>query len=221
MPAYGVTIRDTATPLARALERQGTRAAPVVGRAAAETTREHFRQKNLTADTHRSANIIGAKPSGLFNDFRNATSFEASGSDPAVVVRHPAIRQRIEGGRIEPGPGKEFLTEPAQAIAYGKRAREFPNLVFAWASHLQTGRTGFALVAPSAISKEVGRARRDGTKRTKEIAPSGVYFWLIRSATQRGDAGAIPSADQMQEGIASRLDGYFGDAAERTESDNG
>lgn len=221
MPAYGVTIRDTATPFVRALERQTGSAGPVVGRAAAETTREHFRRKNLDPASHRSASALSAQPSGLFNQFRNATSFEATLTSASVVVRHAAIRQRIEGGTIEPGPGKKFLTIPAQAIAYGRRAGEFPQLVFAWASHIQNRRSGFALVAPSAINKEVGRARRDGTRRTKEVAPSGVYFWLVRRVRQPADPTVIPDEQQMQAGVQALLDGYFPDAAARTEPDNG
>jgi hypothetical protein len=52
-------------------------------------------------------------------------------------------------------------------------------------------------VLKSDITKEVGRARKDGTRRRKIINPSGVYFRLIRSANQNPDPTVLPTDDQF------------------------
>lgn len=222
MPLYGLTVEGAAAAPARkffgglvnnqALEK-------IAGAAGVQVMRDHFTDRERT-DAHRSASALGAQPSGLYAEFAGATHFELGPGAVDLVVSHVAIQQRVHGGTIRPTGGRQFLTQPALAMTYGKRASDFAGrLVFAWATDLATQRTGRALVAEDALVKEYGRARKDGTRRTKEVAPSGVYFWLIRSATQAGDPSIIASGEKIAEGIKKQLADHV--EVKRLEAGNG
>lgn len=223
MTSYGITVTGAAVaPVARfvgGILRNGA-VEKIAAASAAQTVRDHFTERERS-DAHRTASRLGARPSGLYADFARATHFELGPPGVAdVVVSHVAIRQRVEGGTIRPTGGRKYLTEPAIAATYGRRASDFDGrLVFAWVTDLATQRTGKALVAEDAIVKPVGRARRDGTRRTKEVAPSGVYFWLIREATQQGDPSIIASGDAIAKGIAEQLKDHV--ELKRLEAGNG
>lgn len=208
MPFYGLRVEGAAAAPVRkffgGLLADGA-VEKIAGAAGVQVMRDHFTDRERT-DPHRSASSLGAQPSGLFAQFAGATHFELGPRVVDLVVSHVAIQQRVHGGTIRPTGGRQFLTEPAIAATYGKRASDFAGrLVFTWVTDLATQRTGRALVAEEALTKEAGRARKDGTRRTKEVAPSGVYFWLIRSATQTGDPSIIASGDKIADGVKTQL----------------
>jgi hypothetical protein len=115
----------------------------------------------------------------------------------SVSITHLAIRQRIEGGYIRPGPGKDYLTLPANEKAYGHRAREFSFLRFGFAEN-RYGHLAPALIATERSDLSFGRKRKDGTKKITGT-PRGeeVFYWLVKQVYQPADPGALPATAQL------------------------
>jgi hypothetical protein len=80
---------------------------------------------------HRSANRLGARPTGHLGQ-AYAGIEGASTDDSASLLIPRASRLRAAFGRytLTPGAGKKYLTIPVAAEAYGKRAGQFPDLQF-------------------------------------------------------------------------------------------
>lgn len=215
MPLYGATVtKDTARPELRSLQahmRDREAISRVAGVAGTQVLRDHFTEREADPSSHTTAALLGARPVGLFAQFARGTHFETTADGVRLVVSHPAIMQRLKGGRILPTGGRRFLTVPANQFAYGRRAREVGvNLVFAFAPRPGPGELKMmpALVAPEAVEKETGPARKDGTRRKKTVRPSGVYYWLIRSATHSADPSTVPTNDAIRAGVEAQIDGW-------------
>jgi hypothetical protein len=210
---YGASVRiDTASPTASAVVRGVARGAyrTAVGEAGKLVLIEHFAGKEAEA-AGASQTTSGRRKLGhvgLYADFARSTSWQTTNDGIIISISHPAIRQRLLGGEIKPVNGK-YLTLPARESMYGKRAAEAAVQLkygIAYDDELQTWRK--ALIAESAVTKEVGRARKDGTRRTKVTAEAGVYFWLVRRVSQRPDPSVLPDDELMVERSVQALSGW-------------
>lgn len=116
-----------------------------------------------------------------------------------VSITHPHLLQRVKGGPIRPGAGRRYLTIPAIAEAYGKRAREFHNLRFGFAEN-RFGNLAPALVENSGQSVAFGRRRKDGTRKVTpgEEIGGNAFFWLVKKVYQPADPTALPTEAQLQ-----------------------
>jgi hypothetical protein len=211
--------RDTLSPAISAIAAglEARRYLPVVGQACANVFRAHYAALQSDPSRHSTASALGAKPSGLYADFARATSYLVDGDSVEVGVSHVAARQRLRGGPIRPVNARS-LTIPANSLAYGKRAADFAGrLVFMWAPDPKRGdRWRPALVAPEAVTKEVGKKRKDGTRRRKTVAPSGVYFWLVWAVrAQAPDPTVLPPERDLAEAVRSSLTDWLSGLAAR------
>jgi hypothetical protein len=100
------------------------------------------------------------------------------------------VAQRRWGGKITP-VNSNWLTLPARAEAYGKRAREFSFLRFAVFHQADGGAPVFALVDTARTD-----LRGKGGKR-KSIAGGKVYFWLRKSVNQKADESILPKDEEI------------------------
>jgi len=208
MPTYGISIKDSATPFIQSLQSDINRGRPAkaMGQAATTMLISYFAQENNSASRHKTASSLGASPSQLFAKFARATHWDVSGNQIVISVSHPAAGQRYRGGRIVPSKKDGFLAIPVNAASYGKMAREFGR-VFAIErlkdSEAPGGRAGRYLVLKSDITKDFGRARKDGSRRKKIINPAGVYYRLQRFAQQDPDPTVLPTDDQFFAALAT------------------
>jgi hypothetical protein len=212
MPAYSVTVRDTAVPLLRSIvgELQARSYLEPVGEAGVVALVDNFAEREAAPDAHRTAQGLGARPLGLYGDFARATSWSTTTGGVTLQVSHPAAGQRYHGGEIRPVNSK-FLTIPARGEVYGKRARESGiTLKFLW------GRNGpYALAAADDYAKRITRGERAGQqRRTKtgeagNVGREGVLYWLVRSVTQRGDPRVLPTMEQLGQRIVASLEGWL------------
>ncbi len=118
---------------------------------------------------HRTANRLGAKPTG---EFIRASRLIGSASDDAgVTLRFPrASRLRAAFGTYTVRPRNvKYLTIPAHALAYGMRARELDGLKFRMFGHRAK-----ALVFGEGPFK------------------GKVAYWLVKEATINEDRGLLP-----------------------------
>lgn len=137
------------------------------------------------ASTNR--NPYGAR-GGFWNRMLSGT--KAMADAQFAILRMPReVALRFHGGTVRPKTTK-FLAIPARKEAYGKSPRDFNDLRFAV---LPVGGPVLIQAAQTQITfNKARRVRRGG----KEIG-GGVFFWLRRSVTVRGDAGVLPTKQEL------------------------
>lgn len=166
----------------------------VAGRGAANKIQQHLFDYN---DQH--PNKDGFPRTNLASQFAKSVQHRADSISAEVIINHIAFRQRLEGGTITPRAAK-FLTIPAIAAAYGKRAREFSNLHFGFAFNSKIGRLMPALLENRATNVTIGKQRKDGSRKitpTSTTLGGQVVFWLARRAKQEGDRNLLPTEAEI------------------------
>jgi hypothetical protein len=135
-----------------------------------ELTREHLRE--IAQTRHDTANKLGASPTGHWAQAAEKTSGTYDETAATVTVSQPGIGRVAHPITILPGPGKEALTLPLIAPAYGQRAYRVPGL-FVWKSPT----SGNAFLAQS------------------EGHPGALVLWylLVKSVVQEQDRTLLPS----------------------------
>lgn len=159
---------------------------------------DHFRDLNT-----KRANKLGGQRTNFYAKAARATFFRLEGDGVTLTVAWQGINQRLQGGVLRPTGGRKFLTIPARAEAYGKRAGEFSNLRFEITDH------GPALVQKADEFKSVGRARKDGSRKQVQTAAEGVVmFWLRRSVTQKPDPTVVPGEGAIRDEISAAVNDW-------------
>ena len=172
---------------------------PIVGRSAVNTFREHFFGLNQSRP-----NKLGGRRTGFYAQAARSTSSVATETGAIVSVNKEGIRQRLNGGEIKPGPGRQWISIPAIASAHGKLAREFNDLRFVL---IRSG--GNALAALKRVTGH-GRERIDSAGNVTgggEILGAVVY-WLKKSVTQKPDATVLPYDELIQSRIERDVSSY-------------
>jgi len=120
-----VSLSDSATPELRRIIGQiqpGGGLGQVLGRALANTLKAHFRERN------RTPNRLGGKRTNFWSRVGQGVQNPVVGTrEVTVTVSHPAIRQKLYGGKITAKPGKS-LAIPVHPAAYGNSPRVFSDL---------------------------------------------------------------------------------------------
>ena len=169
----------------------------IMGRAAQQVVKQHFSDLASDAQHHRTATRLGANRTGFYLDAADKTQdphLEEGGV--SVSVKKRGIAQRLFGGTITPTT-KKWLTIPATAEAYGKRAPEIEGLKF-----VLFGPGKAALVMPGA------KITQPSTGKTTELQGK-VYFWLVKSVTQAADPSVIPTDAEILEPVVSNARSYL------------
>lgn len=205
--------RDDATPaLARVragLQPEALRA--IVGRSAVNTVRAHLFGVNQSRP-----NRLGGPRTNFYTQAARATSFRIVGDAVVVSIASVGIAQRYFGGTIRPVT-KKFLTIPARAEAYGKRAGEFQDL------EVLVGRNGpYALARRSASLISIGRRGADGRRAIGRRGSQGgeILFWLVKEVTQKPDPTVLPYNEQIEAAAQRDLTAYVNRLAERSGGTN-
>ncbi len=216
------TSFDTATPwlvrIHRAMTGDRTEFHGYVARRASERSRLHVR--TLAPSRHATADGLGAKRTGHLE--RAAGSIEPDQDAQAAYLVFPrnfGLQRAFHPIDIRPGPGKQWLTIPATAETYGRRAGEFGKLFF----KMVGGRYPALMFARSrrragpspshgGASIPVGCIRPPGSRMiawtsswrdTTHVPPSRsrreftVAFWLARSVHQDQDRSLMPSDEEF------------------------
>ena len=189
-----ITIENRVTELTDAISsvlRRGV-VENAVGAGVSKLVKDHFLGLNATR-----ANQFGGKRTNFWAATAKSTNYQPGNGEVTISINKVGFRQRLEGGTIRPTGGRKYLTIPAVAEAYGKRAGEFSNLRFGFTE----GRSGGlvpALVEASASTVKFGRARKDGTRGVKTGSSGGrAMFFLVRKVFQRADPSVLPTEAQI------------------------
>ena len=195
-----IDVRDEASAALKAMGAKLRDVNPVIGRAARNCIRDNFR---TLEQTHPNKNNWTRQH--FWADCARATNFTLGPDTVTVNVSKPGALLQLEGGVVEAGKhtssatGKptKFLTIPARAEAYGRRAGEFHNLEYAMTDQ------GPALVERSASSVSYGSKRKDGTKRVFNRGETGgaVFYWLRKRVKIGKHPEVLPTEFQMRVAI--------------------
>lgn len=203
MIAVQIDVSDKAGPVVRAIERavQPRRLRPIVGRAATNAFRSH-----LFALNNQRANALGGTRTNFYASAARGTHFEVVEDGVIVSVNQVGIRQRVLGGTIKPRAAK-YLTIPARAEAYGKRAGEFNDLV------IVTNRAGKPIALARRWQSQVGFRRDKGTGAVVGTTRRGergseILFWLVTSVTQQPDPSVVPQALDLFAAITTAINAH-------------
>ena len=202
-----VDIRDEITPALAGLQ-QAVRAD--VQKGIATAVEEMFKANFLALGTNKR----NWPSTGFWAQAARSTNYDLLVDSIVINVTQVGVRQRLEGGEIH-REGGGYLTIPARAEAYGKRASEFNNL---HAVFFKTGHGFFAaLVEANRTAVKIGKQKKDGTRTTTRGAESGggVMFWLVKSVTQAANPNVIPSAEAITAVAISTATGIITRAAAR------
>ncbi len=117
--------KDEVTPHLRRLLKEGqsnSALSMVMGRAASNELKKHFREKNKTG------NKLGGKRTNFWGRVAESVSSVPVGGK--IPITHPAIAQKVFGGTIT-AKNRKNLAIPISPKAHGKSPRVFPLLQFA------------------------------------------------------------------------------------------
>jgi hypothetical protein len=188
-------VRNTASPAITAILSTLRNPRPVLevmGNAAKRVLQDWFRAKPTNAQGWRSSGFWAGQSRGTAVASVSDQEAVVAVSDPA---RPGALAHRVTGGTITPKRGR-FLAIPAMAAAYAAgspREGGGPgNLAFVYSLSPRGGWRP-SLAVQEDVWKEVGKPRKDGSRRRKLVHRAGeVWYWLVRSATQAADPNALP-----------------------------
>ncbi len=197
-----VQITDHATPALQRLAiglNRGQELNRAMADGAAVLVRDHFAG---AAGSNR--NPYGA-PSTFWRRMRGGVRARADAT-AGVVAMPREIAQRYFGGPLSPTGGRRYLTIPARREAYGKRAREFRDLVFV------PRKGGKAML----VQAEQTKFLRSGKKLHTTSAGGGVFFWLVPGVTQHKNPDVLPTEQQIRAAAVGSASRYFTRIIERT-----
>lgn len=210
--AIQLDVRDALSRI-NGIERglDAPRLQPIVGRSAVNVYRAH-----LFALNQERPNRLGGPRTNFYAQAARGTSWRQLGDAVVVSIASVGIRQRYYGGTIKPKV-RRYLTIPAVAEAYGKRASEFPELKFALVPDPRSGRLRPALVRKDASEVTLidTRTVRGRTKVFKREGQGRVLFWLVRQVQQQPDPSVLPSQEAVQGQVSRDLNDYVTRLIER------
>ena len=151
----------------------------VAANAVAILVRSHL--SRLGSWKHESANRLHAQPTGFLQKAARGTVFTASDNSGEVIIPAP-LGRAFHDVEIRPKQ-TAFLTIPASAEAYGKRAGVLAAL-------------GWKIWKPKGRKFLMGSINGEDPK---------ILYWLKESVRQRQDRELLPSDAEMQRVAAGAM----------------
>lgn len=178
----------------------------------------------LAKSRHKTADALGATPTGHLERAAESVTSAFDDDGATITVTSPGITRAFDDLTITPGPGKKYLTIPATAEAYGKRAGAFNDLRLAifrkdgayLLALVKADQSSLATRESSGFGIESQRARGSAAPLKAAQRPP-VYYWLKQSVTQKQDRSLLPSDALLMkaadEGVKDWLRDFFAEQA--------
>lgn len=197
-------------------ELQGDELKRVIGRSIANLLRDHFTDLANDSAHHRTAESLGAAPTGFYSEAVSGVQQPEIETDGvSVSINKKGLAQRLFGGTITAPEGK-MLTIPARTEAYGKRADEFNNLkVIMFASG-----SGALVQTESTVLRggKRGSAKTIGVAGARKGDSIGglIVFWLVKQVTQQEDPSVLPTQEELGNAAVRAARSFVGQLRFRT-----
>jgi hypothetical protein len=207
MLEFSLIAEDNSTPALRravALFDDLTELHQLIAANAEVLTRRHLVEKAAPA-RHTTAQRLGANPTGYLT--RRAQAIESQGTrDSATVTLGGAVEifARVDGP-VTIYPQRKYLTIPASAQAYGRRAGELGSLRF----------IAFGSGAKALAAVKVGTKTGKRGKPVKDVQLT-VHYWLRDKVTLSQDRGLLPTEEQYVEAGEAAAQTLLEDILENT-----
>lgn len=197
-----INITDPATPRLHTLSQLGQHIFPRIGAAVSRLAKDHLFERD------QKPNKNGWPSQHFYSAAAKATTFRTDNESVTISINKQGFRLRYEGGTVKPVNVK-YLTIPACAEAYGKRALEFGNLVMIFGKT----RDGQGIRPVALAAGEGGATRKkfsgrddSATERKIKGADAGkIMYWLVLSSTQKGDKTILPTEEEIQKCVSGAL----------------
>lgn len=204
-----IDIRDAVTPELEKIManvRDRTQLHGSLGGRAERALRDHFARREA------EPNKRGWPKQHFWDQIRSATALgTVDGAGATITINDERLAQKIYGGTIRPGLGKKYLAIPEIAEASGISPKSLTNLR-PLVRYVNGERRAVALVERKASAIKYGRKRKDGTRKitqTASILGGAVWYWLVKSVTQRKDERALPDAKGFRRELIEQTREYF------------
>lgn len=207
--SWTIEITDEASPAIRAameLPHSGL-FQDVMARVGENFLRDWF----IALDAQRP-NALGGDRTHFYSSTGQGVTSERIPDGVRFSINQLGIRQRYQGGVIEPTGGKRYLTIPAIAEAYGRRAGEFSNLRLVF--RRRDGQVR-AVALEEAPATEVNLGKRGQRKKDNSDVYSfaqktggRIYFWLVPRVVQQPDPSVMPSEADFAEAVLAGAEPY-------------
>lgn len=207
-----ISIRENVTPELRRIAASigPSRLGSVAGRAVVNTVRAHLFARNAS-----HPNKLGGTRQNFWAAAARSTHMRSESWGAMVSINALGFRLQYQGGTVRPTTRK-FLTIPAKAEAYGKRAGEFDDLEFT----IIPGK-GPALVAARRSEIRI-RKVKGGFKvvHTGSTLGNDVFYWLARSVRIPAHPDALPPEAKMAEAAQGAVGSFLMRQADRKSNPN-
>lgn len=141
---------------------------------------------SLAQSRHKTAQALGARPTGHLSRGARGVTFEADATHGAVIIPIAGISRAFRDVEIRPR-NASALTLPVHASAYGHRVAELRQM-------------GWTLFRPKGKDVLMG-VRKDSKKDSEPVA----LYALKRRVTLRQDRTLLPSDDEMSSSVAKAM----------------
>ncbi len=152
-------------------------------------TENHLR--GLAATRHATADRLGASYTGFMAQAAEKVASPAAlSADPSaatLTINHPGIARAFHPITITPH-NATYLAIPLNALAYGRRPREFDKVV---------------LIFKGGSRKGGAEPRKEKSDEEKAAPVDLPAFLLVRSVTQQQDRTLLPSNEEWEKAAAT------------------
>lgn len=166
-----------------------------IGRGALELTRDYL--TGIGQERHRTAEELGAEPTGFFAKASKRTSMRADDSGATISVNAPGIGRAAHDVDIVPTNGRKFLTIPITAAAYGRTVSQVESTL--GIKLFRPVRKGAKASGYSTAKNTWGGVTFSESDKMNVLAsaiPGGGLFFafaLVRAVHQQQDRTLLPS----------------------------
>lgn len=201
-----LTLTENVSDAARRLlQVEGAAAYKIAGTGIMEEVKDHLAARD------ELPNSKGWPKTHFHDRARRQTFLRSTNFDATVHIAMVGFRTYFGGTPQEIRPVKaKMLTIPARAEAYGRRAREFSDLVVRMVDNGR-GQMVPALVRAEQTTFAFGRKRKDGTRGVKDkqyVAGGEVYYWLAKSVHPKPHPEALPTVEKLRARAVHELESY-------------
>lgn len=161
----------------------------VAGRAVMNHVQRHIR--SYMHAKHHTAESLLARPTGHYEKGAAAITMTADSNGAEVRIPIPGLKRAWEDVQIRPGPGKDFLTLPKAAIAYGRKVAEVRAL-------------GWKVFRPAAQGAHMTQKspRRYSEYQNIYLGYKGdeaptILYTLVDGVVQRRDPSLLPAQGEI------------------------
>lgn len=165
---------------------------------------------------HKTAQRLGATPTGHLERAAESVTSASDAQGATIGITSPGISRAFGPLDIKPSAGKKYLTIPATAEAYGRRAGSFNDLRLAFFRRAGTLLLALVKADQSSLATRessgygIESKAAKGAKAPLQAAQRpAVYYWLKSQVTVPQDRSLLPDDQTYGEAAEDGVRDYL------------